>query len=132
MATAFMRRQEQPLHIHIIRGAFVDEAAGRYRAGVPTSGSLQAFALAASRGWLFTHATIACKRSKENCTRRSTSLGRRAARRNGGGIGIDRGWARPYFTSMTFASPFRRNKLRVTSLPCRWSLRSRRELPRLN
>jgi CoA-transferase family III len=37
-----------------------------------------------------------------------------------------------HFTSMTFASPRRRNKLRVTSLPCRWSLRSMRELPRLN
>ena len=37
----------------------------------------------------------------------------------------------PNLTSMTFASPCLLNKLRVTSRPCRWSLRSRRDLPRL-
>ena len=37
-----------------------------------------------------------------------------------------------HFTSMTFASPRLLNKLTVTSPPCRWSLTSRRELPRLN
>ena len=40
--------------------------------------------------------------------------------------------ARRHLTSMTFASPCLLNKLRVTSRPCRWSLRSRRDLPRLN
>jgi hypothetical protein len=36
-----------------------------------------------------------------------------------------------HLTSMTFASPCLFNKLRDTSRPCRWSLRSRRDLPRL-